>query len=338
MMRPGPHLILRDNLVLITPPRRLMVDPKQRKVVLVENVLMPTIVKSLLYEIMFGNLQVASVSFLPSHLLSTLATGRMTSLVLDLGYQEASLLPVQFGRCLTSPHLLTSPRAGKRLSRRLRALLLHFATFIPPTTNANNTSNTQSNLARIPKGKVPQDVLTPDFLDEVKAKALFVAPSFKVDESEEETTFHQTMETQDISSGWTMTAPYSEQDEASDEILMELLGSRYKSVSRARDMLINLPLPTREHVVPATQPSTIGAPPSSIASGRGSLIIPGWIRERAAEVFFEEGDEDDISLVDMILHALVKVSGRLLLEILFLLQVCALITHSPCNSSRSTCG
>lgn len=46
-------------------------------------------------------------------------------------------------------------------------------------------------------------------------------------------------------------------------------------------------------------------------TGRGTLIIPGWIRERAAEVLFEGGDVDESSVAEVILDALLKVTGPL---------------------------
>jgi actin-related protein 10 len=51
------------------------------------------------------------------------------------------------------------------------------------------------------------------------------------------------------------------------------------------------------------------APPASqnIGTGRGTLIIPGWIRERAAEVLFEGGDVDEGSVAEIILDSLLKV-------------------------------
>lgn len=42
-------------------------------------------------------------------------------------------------------------------------------------------------------------------------------------------------------------------------------------------------------------------------TGRGTLVIPGWIRERAAEVLFEGGDVDESSVAEVILDALLKV-------------------------------
>jgi hypothetical protein len=41
-------------------------------------------------------------------------------------------------------------------------------------------------------------------------------------------------------------------------------------------------------------------------TGRGTLVIPGWIRERAAEVLFEGGDVDESSVAEVILEALLK--------------------------------
>jgi len=42
-------------------------------------------------------------------------------------------------------------------------------------------------------------------------------------------------------------------------------------------------------------------------TGKGLLVIPGWIRERAAEVLFEGGDIDENSVAEVILESLLKV-------------------------------
>jgi actin-related protein 10 len=51
-------------------------------------------------------------------------------------------------------------------------------------------------------------------------------------------------------------------------------------------------------------------PPTSqnTGTGKGTLVIPGWIRERAAEVLFEGGDVDESSVAEVILDSLLKVS------------------------------
>ena len=52
--------------------------------------------------------------------------------------------------------------------------------------------------------------------------------------------------------------------------------------------------------MPVTPPSSSGG------LGRGVLMIPGWIRERAAEVLFEGGDVDEVSIAEVILDSLLK--------------------------------
>ena len=70
----------------------------------------------------------------------------------------------------------------------------------------------------------------------------------------------------------------------------QVLADLYKRHSTASD--IQMP------VAPST---------SSGGLGRGVLMIPGWIRERAAEVLFEGGDVDEVSVAEVILDSLLKV-------------------------------
>jgi actin-related protein 10 len=47
---------------------------------------------------------------------------------------------------------------------------------------------------------------------------------------------------------------------------------------------------------------------STTAEGKSWLLVPGWVRERAAEVLFEnDNDDDQKSVVEAILDALCKV-------------------------------
>ena len=67
----------------------------------------------------------------------------------------------------------------------------------------------------------------------------------------------------------------------------------YAQQSRATDLTVRI-----------AGPSTTG--PGTIVS-RASLRIPGWIRERAAEIFFEYGDVDEAGCAELILDSLLKV-------------------------------
>ena len=42
-------------------------------------------------------------------------------------------------------------------------------------------------------------------------------------------------------------------------------------------------------------------------TGHGTLVVPGWIRERGSEVLFEGGDVDESSVAETILDCLLKV-------------------------------
>jgi actin-related protein 10 len=50
-------------------------------------------------------------------------------------------------------------------------------------------------------------------------------------------------------------------------------------------------------------------PPAAqqVGTGRGTLLVPGWVRERAAEVLFAGGDVDEGSVAEAVLDALLKV-------------------------------
>ena len=74
---------------------------------------------------------------------------------------------------------------------------------------------------------------------------------------------------------------------------LEALASMYKRHSTATELQLR--------VIPPVAQQT--------GTGRGTLIIPGWIRERAAEVLFEGGDVDESSVAEVILDALLKVCG-----------------------------
>lgn len=77
--------------------RHTLVSPKDRKVVIVESVLCPTEVRETFAKALFRHFEVSSIFFVPTHLvvLSTLAVS--TSLVVDIGYKEAIVLPVYSG-------------------------------------------------------------------------------------------------------------------------------------------------------------------------------------------------------------------------------------------------
>lgn len=100
--------------LLISLPSSLLADPKARKVIVIEHPLLPLYIKEVIARILFENqvfkavnllyfysfnpnsIQVPSVSFACSHLLSLFTVGRITGLVIDCGHLESLTLPVSF--------------------------------------------------------------------------------------------------------------------------------------------------------------------------------------------------------------------------------------------------
>lgn len=81
-----------------------MADSKQRKVVIAENTFLPTYIKEHIAHTLFDNLRVPSVAFTPSSLLALAACGRITGLVVDVGWLETTITPVN-----TSTNRLCDP-------------------------------------------------------------------------------------------------------------------------------------------------------------------------------------------------------------------------------------
>lgn len=75
----------------------VLVSPKDRRVVIVESVFCPTLVRDTLARVLFRHFEVASIFFISSHLnvLTTLAVN--TALVVDLGFKETVIVPVYSG-------------------------------------------------------------------------------------------------------------------------------------------------------------------------------------------------------------------------------------------------
>ncbi|PPQ64597.1 hypothetical protein CVT26_001995 [Gymnopilus dilepis] len=266
----------------------LLADPKARKVILVEHPLLPLYIKEMIAKILFEN-QASAMLFA------------------CIFYS-----PPIFAARPMFPQIQTTPIAGSRLTSHIRALMLMFATYIPPPASLSAASSVPAaNRAT----RVPQEVLTDAVIEEIKTRCCFVGnvlgPSSE--ERREETPEAEDGSEMDIPPSDTgsessvasrsMGTPRSgtpTQDTGTitptiekplGEVHLQALANLYKRHSTATDIHM--------HVVP---------PPSQpTGTGRGTLIIPGWVRERGAEVLFEGGDVDESSLAETILDALLKV-------------------------------
>ncbi|KAG8905919.1 hypothetical protein FRB99_007999 [Tulasnella sp. 403] len=73
------------------------------------------------------------------------------------------------------------------------------------------------------------------------------------------------------------------------------VASLYRRQSTATDVHMRI-IPPPAHAAAA----------GSFNNARATIIIPGWVRERAAEVLFEGGDVDERSIVELVLDTLLK--------------------------------
>jgi actin-related protein 10 len=102
--------------------RHLLVSPKDRRVVVVESLLCPTLFRETLAKVFFRHFEVSSILFVPSHLVSLCTLGVNTALILDVGYVEAVLIPVFEGVPVLHAWQ-AQPRAAQAVESALKALL-----------------------------------------------------------------------------------------------------------------------------------------------------------------------------------------------------------------------
>lgn len=262
--------------------------------IIVENALLPNPIKRLISEVLFDNLKVPSISFTSSHMLTSMATGNTTGLVVDFGYQETTVVPVSrvlavngnrdIISCLSQvyqsrvmhQYLRSTPIAGKAFLRRLKRLIVAFGRYTPPRESrrpvrpdpkrtpvqppvSDADLKTYDSNETIP---VPEAVLDWLTLEDIRSRGCFVG----------EMTSHSVERLDDSSNLDHHAEAFAQSSEAKDATF---LLQKEKSGS---DVSLR------------------------------SVKVPGWVRERAGEVFFEAGDVDSSSVVEVILSCLVMVS------------------------------
>uniref|UniRef100_A0A224XQA8 Putative actin n=1 Tax=Panstrongylus lignarius TaxID=156445 RepID=A0A224XQA8_9HEMI len=97
----------------------VLVSPKDRHVVIVESLLTPTIFRDTLAKVFFKHYEVASILFVPSHLVVLCALGIRTALVVDVGYRETQVIPVYEGVPVLSAWQ-AQPLAASAVEQRLK--------------------------------------------------------------------------------------------------------------------------------------------------------------------------------------------------------------------------
>ncbi|KXN70996.1 actin-like ATPase domain-containing protein [Conidiobolus coronatus NRRL 28638] len=141
----------------------LLVDPKLRRVIFVENPLVPLPFKQLIAKVLFHRFQVPSITYFTSHVTSLLAVGATEGLVVDCGHLYISAMPVSDTRPQLS-NLKYSLKAGNSICQRLREYLLEYATILP-----------HQNKGQMPQFQLSKDLFSLSVLEDIKIRGLVVS-------------------------------------------------------------------------------------------------------------------------------------------------------------------
>lgn len=128
----------------------LAASPKEKRVVIIESVFVKSTFRKTLAKVFFEQFNAPSILYVPDHLMALASLGLSTGLVLDLGYEEAISIAVVGGVTLLDGSQFTSLGAksfDQYLHRKLTA-----------------------------KDHSLKPLLTPDIVEDIRAKACFVAP------------------------------------------------------------------------------------------------------------------------------------------------------------------
>jgi len=143
----------------------LLVNPKGRRLLVVESILTPTEFRETLALVVFDHFDVPSLCFAPSHLLAIYTLGLDTALVIDAGYKETVALPIFEGIPVLNLWEAV-PLAGKAIHSHIERQLLGSA-----LVNANSLyPGRQKSLSEvIPGGEIPEGIL-----EDIKVRTCFV--------------------------------------------------------------------------------------------------------------------------------------------------------------------
>ncbi|XP_062324499.1 actin-related protein 10 [Osmerus eperlanus] len=141
--------------------RHLLVNPRDRRVVIIESILCPSHFREILTKVFFKQFEVPSVLFAPSHLMSIMTLGINSGLVMDCGYTETLVLPVY--ECIPILSAWEAlPLGGKAIHKELDSLLVEQCT-------VDSDSTTGQSLPAV-IGSIPEEIV-----EDIKVRTCFVS-------------------------------------------------------------------------------------------------------------------------------------------------------------------
>ncbi|XP_013393078.1 actin-related protein 10-like [Lingula anatina] len=103
--------------------RHVLVNPKDRRVVVCESLLTPTVFRDTLAKVLFEHYEVPSILYAPTHLVSLFTLGISSGLVMDAGFTETFVLPIYEGIPILKAWEAI-PLGGKAIHRNLESKLM----------------------------------------------------------------------------------------------------------------------------------------------------------------------------------------------------------------------
>ncbi|XP_052765993.1 actin-related protein 10-like [Mya arenaria] len=139
--------------------RHLLMNAKDRRVVVCESLLCPAVFRETLARVLFKHFEVGSVMFTPGHLTSLLTLGVYSGLVMDVGYTETLVVPVYEGIPVLKA-IQSLPLAGRAIHKRIKEMLL-------------KDGRVKCGQQEFPLTDKPE-LLTEEILEDIKVRCCFV--------------------------------------------------------------------------------------------------------------------------------------------------------------------
>ncbi|GMR48400.1 hypothetical protein PMAYCL1PPCAC_18595, partial [Pristionchus mayeri] len=229
----------------------LLTVPRERRVLIVESLLTPSHIRRAITVVVLEMLEAPSILFAPSHLMATFPFNSNTALVVDLGWTEASAMPIAEGITMLSQWEAVD-KGAKAVIKRLKELLEKDG--VVEDVDGSRRPLSQGDWHVIHEAKLLEDILV---------RGLFVT-----------------------------------------------------RMSRA-DAL-------RTGEKPDPEPSEMILP-----MGTEMLVVPGYVRELAAEILFDSNSEDEPGLHEMIHNIIARCPLDLRKKLFSRLLIIGGLAHLP---------
>ncbi|KAK6633077.1 hypothetical protein RUM43_012820 [Polyplax serrata] len=112
--------------------KRILLSPKDTKVIIVESLLAPVQFRETLANVLFCHMQISYLLMVPSHMVALYTLAVSVGLVIDIGHEEACLIPVYEGYPVLHSYQ-SFPIAGQAIENNIKRLLLEHYKKADPT-------------------------------------------------------------------------------------------------------------------------------------------------------------------------------------------------------------